>query len=54
MTCDRPYRRALDWGSSCREIVRGSGGQFDPAVVAVFGEIVDELHEICLELAAAA
>jgi HD-GYP domain-containing protein (c-di-GMP phosphodiesterase class II) len=33
MTCDRPYRSALDPGDARDEIQAGSGSQFDPAVV---------------------
>jgi cyclic di-GMP phosphodiesterase len=54
MTCERPYRRPLSWDLAAREIFRGSGRQFDPAVVAVFGEVRDELREIRREVAAAA
>ncbi|MDE1155715.1 MAG: HD domain-containing protein [Acidobacteriaceae bacterium] len=36
MTSDRPYRRALTFRDAAREIVRGSGEQFDPAVVNAF------------------
>ena len=33
MTTDRPYRAALPLGEALAELERGSGGQFDPAVV---------------------
>jgi HD-GYP domain-containing protein (c-di-GMP phosphodiesterase class II) len=33
MTCDRPYRRALDPSDAVDEIQAGSGSQFDPEVV---------------------
>jgi GAF domain-containing protein len=33
MTCDRPYRSAMDPGDALDEIRGGSGTQFDPAVV---------------------
>jgi GAF domain-containing protein len=33
MTCDRPYRFAMDPNDAIREIKAGSGTQFDPAVV---------------------
>jgi HD-GYP domain-containing protein (c-di-GMP phosphodiesterase class II) len=33
MTCDRPYRFAMDPRDALREIKAGSGSQFDPAVV---------------------
>jgi GAF domain-containing protein len=34
MTCDRPYRSAMDSSDALREIQSGAGSQFDPAVVA--------------------
>jgi ribonuclease P protein subunit RPR2 len=36
MTSNRPYRRALPWGSAHAEILRERGAQFDPAVVRAF------------------
>jgi ribonuclease P protein subunit RPR2 len=33
MTDQRPYREALDWDEAFSELVRCSGGQFDPDVV---------------------
>lgn len=36
MTSDRPYRRRLSWEEAREEIIRQSGRQFDPAVVAAF------------------
>jgi HD-GYP domain-containing protein (c-di-GMP phosphodiesterase class II) len=33
MTTDRPYRAALPLEEALAELERGSGGQFDPAVV---------------------
>ena len=41
MTSDRPYRKALSNTTATQEIVRVSGTQLDPDVVAVFLE----LHE---------
>jgi ribonuclease P protein subunit RPR2 len=38
MTCDRPYRRALDWEDAAEEIRAQSGRQFDPDVVRAFCE----------------
>ena len=40
MTCDRPYRRALDADEAVEEIRHGSGAQFDPAVVEAFVSVV--------------
>lgn len=39
MTSDRPYRRALADSAAWSEIERGSGSQFDPAVVAAFARL---------------
>jgi HD-GYP domain-containing protein (c-di-GMP phosphodiesterase class II) len=36
MTCDRPYRNALDPGYALEEIRSGAGTQFDPTVVQAF------------------
>lgn len=36
MTSDRPYRRRLVWDEAVEEILRESGGQFDPQVVNAF------------------
>ncbi len=36
MTSDRPYRKALSFAAAQAEIVRESGRQFDPKVVAAF------------------
>jgi putative two-component system response regulator len=41
MTSDRPYRKAIDLEPAWEEIVRNSGGQFDPQVVEVFGRMVE-------------
>jgi HD-GYP domain-containing protein (c-di-GMP phosphodiesterase class II) len=36
MTSDRPYRKALSDEQAVAELVRCSGTQFDPDIVAVF------------------
>jgi len=36
MTSDRPYRKGTTFAAAKDEIARGSGGQFDPRIVAVF------------------
>lgn len=36
ITSDRPYRRGLSFAAAAKEIVAGSGTQFDPAVVSAF------------------
>jgi HD-GYP domain-containing protein (c-di-GMP phosphodiesterase class II) len=38
MTCDRPYRTAMDPMEALREVRAGAGTQFDPAVVAALIE----------------
>jgi HD-GYP domain-containing protein (c-di-GMP phosphodiesterase class II) len=40
MTCDRPYRLAMDDDYALREIKAGSGTQFDPAVVDALVEVL--------------
>jgi putative two-component system response regulator len=42
MTSDRPYRLALPPDRAWAELRANSGTQFDPAVVEVFGRVVDE------------
>jgi ribonuclease P protein subunit RPR2 len=42
MTSDRPYRRALPVDRALDEIRAGVGTQFDPEVVQVFGDLVEE------------
>ena len=39
LTRERPYRDAWSPGDAVAEIFRGAGSQFDPAVVATFGEL---------------
>jgi response regulator RpfG family c-di-GMP phosphodiesterase len=51
MTNERPYRDALDWEEATDEILSGSGGQFDPRVVAAFATREDRLRRISEELA---
>jgi HD-GYP domain-containing protein (c-di-GMP phosphodiesterase class II) len=47
MTSDRPYRRALPPVGALGELRRGSGSQFDPAVVAVLANpsVADDLDD---------
>jgi len=52
MTSNRPYRRRRSWEDAAEEIVRFSGSQFDPDVVAGFRGVDDELRDIRDRLAA--
>ena len=52
ITSDRPYRRARSWEEAAAEIVRESGGQFDPEVVKAFEERLGRLRRIHYEFAA--
>jgi HD-GYP domain-containing protein (c-di-GMP phosphodiesterase class II) len=38
----RPYRRALSIQEALAELRRGAGSQFDPQVVAIFEQVVQE------------
>lgn len=42
MTSDRPYRASLGVEQALREIRAGAGRQFDPEVVQVFVEMIDD------------
>ena len=42
MTTDRPHRRALPLGEAFQELRRGSGSQFDPAVVEALVRVIAE------------
>jgi response regulator RpfG family c-di-GMP phosphodiesterase len=53
MTSDRPYRKARPWKDAGAEILRESGRQFDPRVVARFVEREPALREIQREFLAA-
>jgi len=45
LTTDRPYRPAVPFPAARREVVRGSGTQFDPAVVAAYRQVPDSTFE---------
>jgi putative two-component system response regulator len=49
MTSHRSYRSALPWSAAVAEIRRGDGTQFDPAVVALFEEVLPELESLFRE-----
>lgn len=44
ITSDRPYRRAQSHAVAREILVENAGSQFDPAVVSVFLDILDEFH----------
>lgn len=46
MLQSRPYRQAKTFDQACREIVHGSGSQFDPKVVAAFVKVQDRLRDL--------
>ena len=41
MTCDRPYREAMEPGEAVAELRRGAGRQFDPDVVDAFVRVIE-------------
>jgi len=43
LTPDRPYRDAVGWDQARAEIRKGAGTQFDPAVIAAYGTIGDDV-----------
>ncbi len=47
MRSDRPYRQGLSKEEAIRELRRNAGSQFDPLVVKVFLEILDE-ETVCV------
>jgi response regulator RpfG family c-di-GMP phosphodiesterase len=52
MTSDRPYRAAGAWEMACGELVAGSGGQFDPAIIEAFERYEPALHAMRVRSAA--
>ncbi len=46
MLQDRPYRDAMAYSDAVAEIVRCSGTQFDPEIVAAFVEIKESVNEL--------
>lgn len=42
MTSDRPYRRAMSLERALEEIVEGAGTQFDPEIVRVFIDLIED------------
>jgi ribonuclease P protein subunit RPR2 len=45
LTTDRPYRPASSFAVAREEVYKGSGTQFDPAVVAAYRQIPDSAFE---------
>jgi len=54
MSTDRPYRRRCSWEQAVDEILRESGRQFDPMVVAAFATRAQRLQRTQQELAKSA
>jgi len=48
MTSARPYRKPLSNGEAENELRSWSGKQFDPELVSVFSEILEEMEEVFL------
>jgi ribonuclease P protein subunit RPR2 len=46
ITSDRPHRAAKSWKDATAEIASEAGSQFDPRVVAAFGEIEPQLQTL--------
>ncbi len=46
MTSDRPYRKPLSNGEAKNELVKNSGKQFDPQLVSIFLDLLNEMEEI--------
>lgn len=49
MISDRPYRQAMTPTDALSELKRCAGHQFDPRLVAIFEEILNEVEETSLE-----
>ena len=43
MTSDRPYQKAMPKKRAVAEIHKGAGKQFDPKLVTIFNEVLDEI-----------
>lgn len=43
MTSDRPYHKAMDKHKAVLEVQKGAGRQFDPRLVTIFMEVLDEI-----------
>jgi putative two-component system response regulator len=48
MTSARPYRKPLSNGEAKNELRNCSGKQFDPELVSIFSEILEEMEEVLL------
>jgi response regulator RpfG family c-di-GMP phosphodiesterase len=48
MTSDRPYRKLLSSGEAKNELLRYSGKQFDPNLVSIFLDVLNEMEEVFL------
>lgn len=45
MTSDRPYRKAMSKGEALEELQRCSGAQFDPDLVKIFLDMMEEIGQ---------
>ena len=52
MLQSRPYRQAKSFDEACREIIKGTGSQFDPDVVKAFMSVRDRLRDLVAMLRA--
>jgi response regulator RpfG family c-di-GMP phosphodiesterase len=48
MTSDRPYRKPLTNGDAKTELLKNSGKQFDPKLVSLFLDVLNEMEEVFL------
>lgn len=48
MTSDRPYRKPLSNGEAKQELLKCAGKQFDPHLVTIFLEVLNEMEEVVL------
>jgi response regulator RpfG family c-di-GMP phosphodiesterase len=48
MTSNRPYRHPLSNGEAKQELFKCAGSQFDPKLVALFAELLDDTEEVFL------
>jgi diguanylate cyclase (GGDEF)-like protein/putative nucleotidyltransferase with HDIG domain len=49
MRLDRPYRKGLSWFEARQELAGNAGSQFDPELVTIFIDALDELHGLAAQ-----